>query len=708
MFTLLTLFANLSRVPPIQEITRTYHTRNLSYPFLNLSSSYPLNRRNTKDTKDTKKNSILSKKSSKKSSLTAFSRKSSTFFPSKAFPRFPPTKAFFRFPPTIPLKKKRKAQKNNTQEKGYEKREIPRLRIVENQKTTKKTFKEEIGDGEKLNKKNQKKRDTTNTRDTRDTRNTRDTKGTRDIRDTNEEKLNSYGLLKKKKKEENKKNRKEEKKLNKKEYEGLFVSFKKKKSFFLKEGYQGHEWEHSLQNYQRSNQDTCCFQRPTVFERDWVQKGDFLADCSASVSGDLSVGKNILVAYMPWEGYNFEDAILISERLVYDDVYTSVHIERYECEVRETEFGIEEITSDRSEVGYSNEFNFDQTDERGIIKIGSFVREKEALVLKVSPLPGGKARLSPHEKLLYHIFNKAVPTKKDSSLCLPKEVEGTVISVQIMETQTGTKLQGPGCVHVYIAQKRKVQVGDKISGRHGNKGIVSRILPRQDMPYLPNGNKIDMVLNPLGVPSRMNVGQVFEALLGLAGLYLNQYFKVPSFDETYGKEASRSLVFSKLYQASLKSGQKWLFDPNFPGKTKVFDGRTGQSFDQLVTVGQSYMLKLVHLVDDKIHARATGPYSRITQQPLKGRSNQGGQRLGEMEVWALEGFGAAYILQEFLTTKSDHMEGRFHIVTAILTKKPRFLKEEELIKKRGGTPEAFGVLMKELQSLCLNIKVKKV
>ena len=413
---------------------------------------------------------------------------------------------------------------------------------------------------------------------------------------------------------------------------------------------------------------------------------------------------------MPWEGYNFEDAILISERLVYDDVYTSIHIERYECEIRDTEFGVEEITSDKSEVAESSEPDFEQTNEQGIVLVGSFVKERELLVRKHTPLPGGKARLSPHEKLLYRIFDKPLPTKKDSSLRVPKAVEGTVISVQIMETQNiypGTKFKGPGCVHVYIAQKRKVQVGDKISGRHGNKGIVSRILPRQDMPYLPNGNKIDMVLNPLGVPSRMNVGQVFEALLGLAGLYLNQYFKVPSFDETYGQEASRSLVYSKLYQASLKSGQKWLFDPNFPGKTKVFDGRTGQSFDQLVTVGQSYMLKLVHLVDDKIHARSTGPYSRVTQQPLKGRANQGGQRLGEMEVWALEGFGAAYILQEFLSTKSDHMEGRFHIVTAILTKVPRCLKEKELVKKRGGTPEAFKVLIKELQGLCLNPNVMK-
>jgi len=259
----------------------------------------------------------------------------------------------------------------------------------------------------------------------------------------------------------------------------------------------------------------------------------------------------------------------------------------------------------------------------------------------------------------------------------------------------GITFDGPGRVHIYLAEKRKIQVGDKISGRHGNKGIVSKIIPRQDMPYLPNGTPIDMVLNPLGVPSRMNVGQVFEALLGLAGLYLNQSFKIPSFDETYGSEASRSIIYSKLYEARLKTGQKWLFDPNFPGKTRLFDGRTGQCFDQLVTVGQPYMLKLVHLVDDKIHARSTGPYSLVTQQPLGGRSKHGGQRLGEMEVWALEGFGAAYTLQELLTIKSDDIQGRHQVINAILTDAPITL----------GTPESFKVLIRELQSLCLDLDI---
>ena len=450
--------------------------------------------------------------------------------------------------------------------------------------------------------------------------------------------------------------------------------------------------EYSLQNYQRSNQDTCLAQRPTVLEGEWVQKGDLLADCTASVSGDLSLGKNILVAYMPWEGYNFEDAILISERLVYDDIYTSLHIERYEVEIRDTKFGVEQISNIIPEVSLSEILHLD---DKGIAKVGSWVEEGNILIGKVTPIK--KKSLSPHEKLLYDIVGKKIPTTRNTSLRVPKGVEGRVISVEILETESippGISFAGPGRVHIFLAEKRKIQVGDKISGRHGNKGIVSKIIPRQDMPYLPNGTPIDMVLNPLGVPSRMNVGQIFEALLGLAGLYLNQSFKVPSFDEMYGPEASRSIIYSKLFQARLKSGQKWLFDPNFPGKTRVFDGRTGQCFDQLVTVGQTYMLKLVHLVDDKIHARSTGPYSLVTQQPLGGRAKHGGQRLGEMEVWALEGFGAAYTLQELLTIKSDDIQGRHKVINAILTDAPLNL----------GTPESFKVLIRELQSLCLNIE----
>ena len=448
--------------------------------------------------------------------------------------------------------------------------------------------------------------------------------------------------------------------------------------------------EYSLQNYQRSNQETCLAQRPTVLEGEWVQQGDLLADCTSSVSGDLSLGKNILVAYMPWEGYNFEDAILISERLVYDDIYTSLHIQRYEVEIRDTKFGVEQISYQTPDTPFWENLHLD---EKGIAKVGSWVKEGDILVGKVTPIK--KKSLSPHEKLLYDIVGKKIPTTRNTSLRLPKGVEGRVINVEILETENippGISFAGPGRVHVFLAEKRKIQVGDKISGRHGNKGIVSKIIPQQDMPYLPNGTPVDMVLNPLGVPSRMNVGQVFEALLGLAGLHLNQSFKIPSFDETYGPEASRSIIYSKLYEARLKSGQKWLFDPNFPGKTRVFDGRTGQCFDQLVTVGRAYMLKLVHQVDDKIHARSTGPYSLVTQQPLRGRAKHGGQRLGEMEVWALEGFGAAYTLQELLTIKSDDIKGRHKVISSIFNNTPITT----------GTPEAFKVLIGELQSLCLD------
>nr|YP_009105929.1 beta subunit of RNA polymerase [Gloeotilopsis sterilis]AIT94793.1 beta subunit of RNA polymerase [Gloeotilopsis sterilis] len=451
--------------------------------------------------------------------------------------------------------------------------------------------------------------------------------------------------------------------------------------------------EYNIQKFHRSNQDTCVVQKAVVKEGEWVQKGDILADGIASIGGELALGKNILIAYMPWEGYNFEDAILINERLVFDDVYTSIHIEKYEVEIRDTKFGIEQITSQIPEINYSEIFHLDNT---GIAKPGTWVKEGDILIGKITPIK--KKPLTPHEKLLYDIVGKEIPTTRDSSLRVPKGVHGRVIDVQILETENippEIPFEGPGRVHIYLAEKRRIQVGDKMAGRHGNKGIVSKILPRYDMPYLPDGTAIDMVLNPLGVPSRMNVGQVFECLLGLAGLYLNQQFKIQPFDEIYGSEASRSIVYSKLYEARSKTDQTWLFTPDFPGKTILFDGRTGEFFHQPITVGQAYMLKLVHLVDEKIHARSTGPYSLVTQQPLRGRSKHGGQRLGEMEVWALEGFGAAYTLQELLTIKSDDMKGRHQVMDAILNNEPIAL----------GTPESFKVLIKELQSLCLDVGV---
>ena len=406
--------------------------------------------------------------------------------------------------------------------------------------------------------------------------------------------------------------------------------------------------------------------------------------------------KNILIAYLPWEGYNFEDAVLISERLVYDDLFTSIHIVKHGIEIRDTKFGPEEITRQYPETGLTDQ-DLNRLDANGIIRVGSWASEGTILVRKVTPI--GKKQLTPFQKFLYAVVEKEVPAVKDTSLRVPKGLSGRVIGLKIRRTPTLflETPKGPQCVLVWIAEKKWIQVGDKMAGRHGNKGIVSRILPRQDMPYLPDGTPLDMVLNPLGVPSRMNVGQLYECLLGLAGRHLNQNYKILPFDEISGAQASRSLVYSKLYEASQKTGKPWLFDPDNPGKTKLFDGRTGTCFDQPITMGQAYMLKLIHLVDDKIHARATGPYSLVTQQPLRGRSKHGGQRFGEMEVWALEGFGAAYTLQEILTVKSDDIYGRHQVMRL-------FFKREKMPIR---TPESFRVLIRELQSLCLRVVISR-
>ena len=604
--------------------------------------------------------------------------------------------------------------------------------------------------------------------------------------------------------------------------------------------------EYSLDNYHRSNQDTCLVHKPAVFEGQWVQSGDLLADCSSSIGGELALGQNILIAYMPWEGYNFEDAILISERLVYDDLYTSIHIERYEVEIRETKLGFEEITRDIPEVSQDA---LKHLHSSGIAKLGSWVQEGDILVGKVTPI--NKKNQSNYQKLLYTILEKPVLPVRNSSLLAPKGIKAKVIGIQIFKNNKNsvvlkkktprgrerekilkplrnkknvsnnisflnlnenhlknnssrilnnnyrnkircfsfnfdkfknvkspnsflikqnvsvfknhlmignqiikskineldfsdlntidsfsennaillnpnkesirlrfknkfykkltnsrinlktTKIQsnqkqllkGVSSIQIYLAEKRRVQVGDKMAGRHGNKGIISQILPLEDMPFLPDGTPLDMVLNPLGVPSRMNVGQIYECLLGLAGKHLGENFKIFPFDEIYGAEASRSFVYSKLYNARVKTGKYWLFNPNSPGKMRLYDGRTGSSFHQAVTVGYAYMLRLVHMVDDKIHARSTGPYSLVTQQPLRGRSKQGGQRLGEMEVWALEGYGAAFTLLEMLTIKSDDMTGRMTLWSNLI------LNNEISI----GTPESFKVLICELQALCLDI-----
>nr|AOC61621.1 beta subunit of RNA polymerase [Gloeotilopsis planctonica] len=740
-------------------------------------------------------------------------------------------------------------------------------------------------------------------------------------------------------------------------------------------------FKYTLNTYHRSNQDTYMIHRPLVQEGQWVEKGDTLVDSSTSVQGELSIGQNLLVGYTPWEGYNFEDAVLISEKVVFSDFFTSLHIERYEVEVCDTEFGMEQITNQIPDKPSSCNY----LEANGLAKLGTWVEEGDILVGKIAPR--GEKKLTPYENLLYAILDKEVSKTRDTSLRVPKGVKGRVIHIEIVESnqkkkqkaskeskisssstlpnvktkiqktlkkkispfltsekenffdfffkcqlkkkpfalakklgksekkktiltfvfpkqtltlrknanqnansessfhqrksqenqsfsqlklpltfsksqlfrkgeafkttisskttnkepvyflfsnskqknslfvfqkllnkesqlfqkktkiykQIGeikrealnqklattfltldskkkkaishkflpadfqslntsknfrqqkfqilkpslpffaasnskksfeqkvqtqikvplisnklpktklvqinlkksfqkkallsesTALAGLKKVHVYLAVKRKLQIGDKIAGRHGNKGIISNILPRQDMPYLPDGTPLDIVLNPLGVPSRMNVGQIFECLLGLAGYYLKQNYKVQPFDEVYGCEASRSLVYSKLYEARLKTNQDWLFNPNFPGKVRLFDGRSGECFEQPVTVGVAYILKLIHLVDEKIHARSTGPYSLITQQPLRGRSKQGGQRVGEMEVWALEGFGAAYILQEILTLKSDDLKGRQQVLNSILTFKSFYV----------GIPESFKVLVRELQALCLDFSIYK-
>jgi DNA-directed RNA polymerase subunit beta len=449
-----------------------------------------------------------------------------------------------------------------------------------------------------------------------------------------------------------------------------------------------------LTTYQRSNQDTCMHQRPSVVPNTWVHAGECLADTASTVAGELALGKNILVAYMPWEGYNFEDAVLVSERLVFEDVFTSVHIERYDISTSRTRDGQEYITSKVEKNMHLDQF--------GVIKVGTWVEPGDILVGKVSPQQ--ESENTPEGRLLRAIFGGATRDVKDTPLVVPSGVTGRVLECRTLfeTTKYNEELdsyESVGSVHIFLVQKRKVQVGDKIAGRHGNKGIISNILPRQDMPFLQNGTPVDMVLNPLGVPSRMNVGQIFECLLGLAAHTLEQNYKVLPFDEMHGDEVSRGFVYQQLYKARCATNQKWVFRPESPGKSILFDGRTGYPFDQPVTVGYPYILKLVHLVDDKIHARSTGPYSLVTQQPLGGRSKHGGQRLGEMEVWALEGFGAAYTLQELLTIKSDDMRGRnlafMSIIRGNLLPKP-------------GVPESFKVLVCELRGLCLDISLSQI
>ena len=478
--------------------------------------------------------------------------------------------------------------------------------------------------------------------------------------------------------------------------------------------------EYRLTKFSRSNQSNCYNQRPIVFKGDRVAAGQVIADGPSTSNGEIALGKNPLIGFMTWEGYNYEDAVLLSERLVMNDVYTSVHIEEYEAEARDTKLGPEEITRDVPGVG---DEALKDLDERGIIRVGAEVRAGDILVGKVTPK--GETELTAEERLLRAIFGEKAREVRDTSLKVPHGEYGIVVDAKVFTRENGDEL-APGVnqsVRIYIAQKRKISVGDKLAGRHGNKGVVSRVLPVEDMPFLPNGRPLDIVLNPLGVPSRMNIGQVLEIHLSLAAKALGFNISTPVFDGANEVDIMDTLDLANDYvnleweEFEKKHGDEllpevlqYLYDNrdhralwkgvplSRDGKVRLRDGRTGEYFDSPVTIGHMHYLKLHHLVDDKIHARSTGPYSLVTQQPLGGKAQFGGQRFGEMEVWALEAYGASYTLQEILTVKSDDVVGRVKTYEAII-------KGENIPEP--GIPESFKVLIKELQSLGLDVKVLK-
>jgi len=475
---------------------------------------------------------------------------------------------------------------------------------------------------------------------------------------------------------------------------------------------------YKLTKFLRSNQSNCYNQRPIVVKGEKVEAGQVIADGPSTSNGEMALGKNPLIGFMTWEGYNYEDAVLLSERLVQDDVYTSVHIEEYEAEARDTKLGPEEITRDIPGVG---DDALKDLDERGIIRIGAEVRAGDILVGKVTPK--GETELTAEERLLRAIFGEKAREVRDTSLKVPHGEYGIVVDAKVFTRENGDELS-PGvnqAVRIYIAQKRKISVGDKMAGRHGNKGVVSRVLPVEDMPFLPNGRPLDIVLNPLGVPSRMNIGQVLEIHLSLAAKALGFNIATPVFDganendimdtldlandyvnleweEFEQKHKGELLPEVMQYLSDNREHRKlWKGVPlSRDGKVRLRDGRTGEYFDSPVTIGHMHYLKLHHLVDDKIHARSTGPYSLVTQQPLGGKAQFGGQRFGEMEVWALEAYGASYTLQEILTVKSDDVVGRVKTYEAII-------KGDNIPEP--GIPESFKVLLKELQSLGLDVRV---
>jgi DNA-directed RNA polymerase subunit beta len=480
----------------------------------------------------------------------------------------------------------------------------------------------------------------------------------------------------------------------------------------------GNRHSYQLTKFARSNQSNCYNQKPIVTKGDRVEAGDVIADGPSTSNGEIALGKNPLIGFMTWEGYNYEDAVLLSERLVRDDVYTSVHIEEYEAEARDTKLGPEEITREVPGVG---EDALKDLDERGIIRIGAEVRAGDILVGKVTPK--GETELTAEERLLRAIFGEKAREVRDTSLRVPHGEYGVIVDAKVFTRENGDDLN-PGVnqsVRIYIAQKRKISVGDKMAGRHGNKGVVSRILPVEDMPYLPNGRPLDIVLNPLGVPSRMNIGQVLEIHLSLAARALGFKISTPVFDGANEKDIMDTLDLANDYVnlewdefkekwdgkineelmeylgEHLDHRAEWKGVPiSRDGKVRLRDGRTGEYFDSPVTIGHMHYLKLHHLVDDKIHARSTGPYSLVTQQPLGGKAQFGGQRFGEMEVWALEAYGASYTLQEILTVKSDDVVGRVKTYEAII-------KGDNIPEP--GIPESFKVLLEELRSLALDVKV---
>ena len=512
----------------------------------------------------------------------------------------------------------------------------------------------------------------------------------------------------------------------------------------IKRDSDGNRDVYHLTKFKRSNQSNCYNQKPIVYKNDHVEAGEVIADGPSTSNGEIALGKNPLIGFMTWEGYNYEDAVLLSERLVQDDVYTSIHIEEYEAEARDTKLGPEEITRDVPGVG---EDALKDLDERGIIRIGAEVRAGDILVGKVTPK--GETELTAEERLLRAIFGEKAREVRDTSLKVPHGAYGIIVDAKVFTRENGDELS-PGVnqtVRIYIAQKRKISVGDKMAGRHGNKGVVSRVLPVEDMPFLPNGRPLDIVLNPLGVPSRMNIGQVLEIHLSLAARALGFNVSTPIFDGANENDIQDTLELANHYVnlpfdeaekaewekdgvTETPSGQPWngeTFEQLYKeqlvpeaigylsenrahrelwkgvpigrdGKVRLRDGRTGEYFDGSVTIGHMHYLKLHHLVDDKIHARSTGPYSLVTQQPLGGKAQFGGQRFGEMEVWALEAYGASYTLQEIMTVKSDDVVGRVKTYEAII-------KGENIPEP--GIPESFKVLLKEMQSLGLDVQVQR-